>query len=91
MIIRREELTDGFKAHPLISRPPKECGEGDGLPLAADPQAEVFRRYFLQYVPRVVVVRRDGSIAYQRSGYKELEGILELQEVVGRELRQAGR
>jgi len=61
------------------------------LLMAADPQAEVFKRYFLKYVPRVVVVRKDGSIAYQRSGYKELEGILELQEVVSRELRQAGR
>lgn len=61
------------------------------LPLAADPQAEVFSRYFRQYVPRVVVVRKDGTIAYQRSGYQELEGILELQEAVGRELRQAVR
>jgi peroxiredoxin len=61
------------------------------LPLAADPQAEVFSRYFLKYVPRVVVVRKDGSIAFQKSGYKEIEGILQLQEAVGRELRQAGR
>ncbi|MEZ5385144.1 MAG: hypothetical protein R3F13_06485 [Prosthecobacter sp.] len=58
--------------------------------MAADPQAEVYSRYFLKFVPRLVVVRRDGTIGYLRSGYREFENIVELQAVLQRELRRSG-
>jgi peroxiredoxin len=51
-----------------------------------DPKQEIYGRYFARFVPRKVVVRRDGTIAYLASGYKEFEGILQLQELLAREL-----
>ncbi len=60
------------------------------LALAADPQGDIFKRYYMKYVPRAVVVRKNGSIAFQRSGYKESDGVMELLEVVSRELRLPG-
>jgi peroxiredoxin len=58
------------------------------FPLAADPKQEIFTRYFSKYVPRIVVVRWDGSVAYQASG-ADYEGVLRLQEVLARELAAA--
>jgi|UniRef100_UPI0037834B75 peroxiredoxin len=58
------------------------------FPLAADPKQEIYTRYFSKYVPRIVVLRWDGSIAYQASG-ADYEGVLRLQEVLARELAAA--
>jgi peroxiredoxin len=55
------------------------------FPLAADPQQEIFKLYFAKFVPRVVVVRTDGTIAYHSSG-ASYEGVLALQEALAREL-----
>ena len=55
------------------------------FPLVADPKQEIYRRYFTKFVPRTVVVRRDGSIAWQTSG-AEYEKIVQLQGVLAREL-----
>jgi len=64
----------------------KLSGEGRlTFPLVADPKQEIYHLYFTKFVPRTVVVRRDGSIAYQTSG-AEYEKILQLQSVLAREL-----
>lgn len=52
------------------------------FPLVADPKQELYQRYFSKYVPRTVVVRKDGSIAHLASGYREFAGTLELQVVL---------
>lgn len=56
------------------------------LPLVADPQRVIYDRYFTKFVPRTVVVRADGTIAYQTSG-SNYEKILELQRVLAQELK----
>lgn len=61
------------------------------FPLVADPQAEVFGLYFTKFVPRTVVVRRDGTIASLASGYHEFDGIVKLQETLARELTTPAR
>lgn len=56
------------------------------LPLAADPDAAVFGRYFSKFVPRIVVVGRDGVIASILNGYQEITGVVQLQQILAREL-----
>lgn len=55
------------------------------FPLVADPQAEIYGRYFTKFVPRMVVVGRDGSLASLTSGYLEFAGILRLQSTLEQE------
>lgn len=77
----------GFEREAVV----KYAGENKlDLPMAADPKADIYGRYFLKFVPRVVVVRKDGTVAFLRSGYREFEGVVELQEVLTRELRLGG-
>ncbi len=52
------------------------------FPLVPDPKQEIYQLCFSQFVPRTVVVRKDGSIAYLASGYREFDGIVELQSVL---------
>jgi len=59
------------------------------FPLVADPEQSLYRRYFMKYVPRTVVVRADGTIAYQTSG-ADYEKILQLQKVLAHELTFKG-
>ncbi len=56
------------------------------FPQAADPKQECYKRYFTKFVPRLVVVRKNGTIAYIESGYKELTSISLLQAVLEKEL-----
>ena len=58
------------------------------FPLVADPKQEFYQRYFSKYVPRTVLVRKDGSIAYLASGYHEFNGIVELQTALQRALAE---
>jgi peroxiredoxin len=56
------------------------------FPLVPDEKEEICRHYFNKFVPRKVVLRRDGTIAYLASGYAEFDGIVNLQQVIAREL-----
>lgn len=47
--------------------------------LVPDPKHELYQRYFTKFVPRTVVVRKDGSIAYLASGIRESASIADLQ------------
>lgn len=47
--------------------------------LVPDPKQELYQRYFSKFVPRTVVVRKDGGIAYLASGSRESAGIEDLQ------------
>lgn len=50
--------------------------------LVPDLKQELYQRYFSKYVPRTVVVSKDGSIASIASGHHEFSGILDLQGVL---------
>ncbi len=56
------------------------------FPLAPDPDANLFGRYFTKFVPRTVVIRRDGTLASLTSGYNQFTGTVKLQQVLDREL-----
>lgn len=56
------------------------------FPMVPDPHHELYGCYFTKFVPRTVVVRKDGTIAYLASGSKEYESIVQLQAVLAREL-----
>lgn len=49
------------------------------FPLVPDPKQELYKRYFSKFVPRTVVMRKDGGIAYLASGSRESAGIEDLQ------------
>ena len=61
------------------------------FPLVQDTKEEIYRSYFSKFVPRTVVVRRDGTIAILSHGYKEYEGIVKLQAALEKELSAKGR
>lgn len=56
------------------------------FPMAADPLQECYNRYFSKFIPRTVVVRKDGTVAFLASGYREYDGIVDLRAVLQREL-----
>jgi peroxiredoxin len=58
------------------------------LPLAADADAAIYRRMFTKFVPRTVLIARDGSIAYLANGSKEFEGIVKLQQAIEIQLKK---
>lgn len=58
------------------------------LPMAADADKTIYKRYFSKFVPRTVVIAKDGTIAFQMSGSKEFEGIVKLQQALDVELRR---
>lgn len=60
------------------------------FPLAPDLQQEIFGHYFTKFVPRKIVVRKDGSIAYHASGQQDVDGMLRLLAVLERELTVKG-
>jgi peroxiredoxin len=50
------------------------------LPFAADPKREIYDLYASKYIPRNILIDREGKIIYQNSGFtvKELEEIEKL-------------
>lgn len=58
------------------------------LPFAADADAAIYRRMFTKFVPRTVLIARDGSIAYLANGSKEFEGIVKLQQAIQIQLKK---
>jgi peroxiredoxin len=50
------------------------------LPFAPDPKREIYSLYASKYIPRNVVIDKDGKIIYQNSGFtaKELQDIEKL-------------
>lgn len=52
------------------------------LPFAADPKRDIYKLYASKYIPRNIVIDRDGKIIYQNSGFtsKELSDIEKLIE-----------
>lgn len=60
--------------------------KGVTFPAAPDADGVVYGRFFDRYVPRLVVVDRGGFITHLRAGYKEFDGIVELQQAVAKAL-----
>jgi len=58
------------------------------LPMAADPDQSIYHRFFSKFVPRKVLIAKDGSIAFQMSGSNDFEGPLKLQLAINEELRR---
>lgn len=50
------------------------------MPFAADPDRGIYKLFATQYIPRNVIVDRDGRIIYQNRNYvkEEFEGIVKL-------------
>lgn len=59
--------------------------------LADDANSEVSGRYFSKFLPRTVVLRRDGTIGHLSHGYHEYGGVVALQAVLEKELGAAAR
>lgn len=55
------------------------------FPLVADPDSAIYQRYFSKFVPRKVVVKKNGTIADLISGNHELDGVFKLQRILERE------
>lgn len=58
------------------------------LPMAADEQKEIYSKMFTKFVPRTVIIGKDGRVVHTAAGSKEFEGIVKLQEAIARELRR---
>jgi hypothetical protein len=43
---------------------------------------------FTKFVPRTVLIGKDGHVVYTAAGSKEFEGIVKLQEAIARELKR---
>ena len=56
------------------------------FPMVPDPKQDLFGRYFSKFVPRTVVVGKDGKIAQLSHGYHEYDGIIKLQAVLVQQL-----
>ncbi|MGD0581479.1 MAG: TlpA disulfide reductase family protein [Bacteroidales bacterium] len=58
------------------------AGKNLSLPFAADPKRDIYKLYASKYIPRNIVIDRDGKIIYQNSGFtsKELSDIEKLIE-----------
>jgi len=47
--------------------------KGFSLPIAADPKRAIYGKYATQYIPRNIVVGKDGKIKWASTGYSEAE------------------
>ncbi|MBK8039973.1 MAG: TlpA family protein disulfide reductase [Verrucomicrobiaceae bacterium] len=58
------------------------------LPMTADSDGAIYGRMFTKFVPRTVLIARDGSIAYLANGSKEYDGIVKLQQAIEIQLKK---
>lgn len=58
------------------------------LPMAADESREIYSKMFTKFVPRTVLIGKDGRVVYTAAGSKEFEGIVKLQDAIERELKR---
>jgi peroxiredoxin len=58
------------------------------LPMAADEGREIYSKMFTKFVPRTVLIGRDGHVVYTAAGSKEFDGIVKLQEAIAREVKR---
>lgn len=56
------------------------------FPLAPDPNHEIYGKFFKQYIPRSVLVSKEGKIIYQKQGYKD-EDAKKLKELIEKETK----
>lgn len=56
------------------------------FPMVPDAHREIFHRYFTSFVPRTVVVRKNGTVGYLATGYHEFDGIVKVQAILAKEL-----
>lgn len=56
------------------------------FPLVADTLQDIYQHYFSKFVPRMVVVGKNGKIASLSSGHHEFEGIVKLRAILIKEL-----
>lgn len=56
------------------------------LPFAADPKREIYNLYATKYIPRNIVIDRDGKILYQESGFTATE-FAEIEKLIADSLK----
>lgn len=47
--------------------------KGFSFPLAPDPEHKIYGKFFKQYIPRNILVNKEGKIIYQKQGYREAD------------------
>ncbi len=60
--------------------------KGFTFTLAPDPEREIYSKFFKQYIPRNVLVNKDGTIIYQKQGYRD-EDTKKLKDLIEKELQ----
>lgn len=56
------------------------------MPFAPDPKREIYKLYATQYIPRNVIIGKNGKIIFQNMGYNEKE-FKEIEELLAKELK----
>lgn len=56
------------------------------LPMAADEGRAIYSKMFTKFVPRTLLIGKQGHLVYTAAGTREFEGIVKLQEAIAREL-----
>lgn len=60
--------------------------KGFSFPLAPDPMHEIYGKFFKQYIPRNVLISKEGKIIYQKQGYRD-EDAKKLIELIEKETK----
>ncbi len=47
--------------------------KGFTFPLGPDPERKIYSKYFSYYIPRNVVISKEGKIIFQKQGYREVD------------------
>ncbi len=60
--------------------------KGFTFPIGPDPERKIYGKFFTKYIPRNVVVNKEGKIIFQEQGYTE-EGFKELIKLIDQETK----
>ncbi len=60
--------------------------KGFTFTLAPDPERKIYSKFFKQYIPRNVLVNKEGKIIYQKQGYRD-EDTKVLKDMLQKELK----
>ncbi len=47
--------------------------KGFSFPIGPDPKRKIYSKYFSYYIPRNVLISKEGKIIFQKQGYRELD------------------
>jgi len=56
------------------------------LPFAPDPKRDIYNQYASKYIPRNIIIDKDGKIIYQNSGFTASE-LTEMEKLIAEKLK----